>query len=504
MTIKMPRNLMTAISVVAFAVMLHGCGGGGGSSPVATMDDDTTMTPDDTTMAGPMIAGKTVPSGTTVTLPAGTDLPKVTFSGDMGETITVPDIGTFTCVDAGGCSVAAAGDTVTTSGTIEVVSLAITDADILTQLAAAVAAGEVPKPVAVDLADLTAGYVIAAGTIEIPAGGTVIHGDVALTCSGSEACTVTVADDGTVTSLGGACTAANSPLYVAKLEAALSILRSSSLKALLFLCSAVRVGVSPGSEKQLLGIKNALAGGGVMNASPPSASPAACVRGAGRRGPHPIGPCAGTVAKSGARPSAQDARRPRRLAYHTAAETRNGAARLRVTGAGGAIGPGRTLARARAAAPIHPLKAARCANRAAWHGVTGSGNNMPRGGPPVCAAGAVRRRPVMPRAATGALGARPNAQEKRRRMQEAASVTADGAPGGFASIVPHRPRARPGVPRAPAGPGRVRASIAVCRFCHLELRSSRSPRASITGHGTGGKMSWSAWPSPSFPGTRWS
>ena len=39
MTIKMPRNLMTAISVVAFAVMLHGCGGGG-SSPVATMDDD--------------------------------------------------------------------------------------------------------------------------------------------------------------------------------------------------------------------------------------------------------------------------------------------------------------------------------------------------------------------------------------------------------------------------------------------------------------------------------
>ena len=149
-----------------------------------------------------------------------------------------------------------------------------------------------------------------------------------------------------------------------------------------------------------------------MNASPPSASPAACVRGAGRRGPRPIGPCAGIAAKSGARPSAQDARRPRRLANNTAAETRNGAARLRVTGAGGAIGPGRTLARARAAAHIHPLKAARCANRATWHGVTGSGNNMPRGGPPVCAAGAVRRRPVMPRIATGALGARPNAQEK--------------------------------------------------------------------------------------------
>ena len=64
------------------------------------------------------------------------------------------------------------------------------------------------------------------------------------------------------------------------------------------------------------------------------------------------------------------------------------------------------------------------------------------------------------------------------RMQEAASATPGGAPGGFVQTVPHRPRARPGVLRAPAGPGRVRASIAVCRFCHLELRSSRSPRAS--------------------------
>ena len=36
-------------------------------------------------------------------------------------------------------------------------------------------------------------------------------------------------------------------------------------------------------------------------------------------------------------------------------------------------------------------------------------------------------------AATGAPGARPNAQEKRRRMQEAASATPGGAHGGFAS-----------------------------------------------------------------------
>ena len=74
-----------------------------------------------------------------------------------------------------------------------------------------------------------------------------------------------------------------------------------------------------------------------MNASPPSGSPAACVRGAGSRGPRPIALCAGIAAKNGARPSAQDARRPRRLANNTAAETRNGAASLRVTGAGSAI-----------------------------------------------------------------------------------------------------------------------------------------------------------------------
>ena len=54
-----------------------------------------------------------------------------------------------------------------------------------------------------------------------------------------------------------------------------------------------------------------------MNALPSSGSPAACVRGAGRRGPRPIGFCAGIAAKSVARPSAQDARRPRRLVCHT-------------------------------------------------------------------------------------------------------------------------------------------------------------------------------------------
>ena len=77
-----------------------------------------------------------------------------------------------------------------------------------------------PTPVAVDLAAVTVGYVIAAGVVEVASGGTVNHGDVSFTCSGDEACTVTVADDGTVTSIGGTVAAANSPEYAAKLQLA--------------------------------------------------------------------------------------------------------------------------------------------------------------------------------------------------------------------------------------------------------------------------------------------
>ena len=117
MTFKMPRNLMAAVSVVAFAALLSSCGGGGGSSPVATMDDDTTMTPDDTTMAGPMIAGETVPSGTVVMLPAGTAPQDVTIRADMGETVTFAGIA-GTCASAGGCSVNVKDDVVTTTGDI--------------------------------------------------------------------------------------------------------------------------------------------------------------------------------------------------------------------------------------------------------------------------------------------------------------------------------------------------------------------------------------------------
>ena len=118
MTIKMPRNLMTAISVVAFAVMLHGCGGGGGSSPVATMDDDTPPTTPPTT-----IMGQIIPSGTTLTLPPGHGLQEGTLRAKMGDTVTLRDddgnvVVSGTCNDVD-CSADLTGDVVTIDGKVE-------------------------------------------------------------------------------------------------------------------------------------------------------------------------------------------------------------------------------------------------------------------------------------------------------------------------------------------------------------------------------------------------
>ena len=161
MTIKMPRNLMTAISVVAFAVLLHGCGGGGGGSPA-------TMAPDETTPpAGPMIAGATVPSGTMITLPTGVDIQDGTLRADMDETITVEDIGTFTCVSADGCSVDLTDGVITTSGDITVVSLDVTDATILAQLVAVLP----PPPVELNELETAQAAAAAAATAAMTAAG---------------------------------------------------------------------------------------------------------------------------------------------------------------------------------------------------------------------------------------------------------------------------------------------------------------------------------------------
>ena len=129
------KNLITLCIATVFTLGLAACGGGGGDAPVTSMMDTTTTTTPPT-----MIAGKTVPSGTTITLPAGTDAPTVTFSAVMDETITVEDFGTFTCVSADGCSVAVADDVVTTTGDILVVS-------VEDGVAALIAAALPPEPV---------------------------------------------------------------------------------------------------------------------------------------------------------------------------------------------------------------------------------------------------------------------------------------------------------------------------------------------------------------------
>ena len=82
-----------------------------------------------------------------------------------------------------------------------------------------------PVPVNVSLAGVTPGYMaLAAGSVDVPAGGSRNHGDVTFTCAaGGDDCAVTVAADGTVTATGGTVTAMNSPAYQARLDATAAV-----------------------------------------------------------------------------------------------------------------------------------------------------------------------------------------------------------------------------------------------------------------------------------------
>ena len=73
----------------------------------------------------------------------------------------------------------------------------------------------------VSLAMVTGGFMpLAAGELEIPAGDTVQHGDVAFACAADgRDCVVTVMADGTVTSTGGMVTASDSDVFTARLAA---------------------------------------------------------------------------------------------------------------------------------------------------------------------------------------------------------------------------------------------------------------------------------------------
>ncbi|MCY4429818.1 MAG: hypothetical protein OXC11_05415 [Rhodospirillales bacterium] len=100
-----------------------------------------------------------------------------------------------------------------------------------------------PVPVNVSLAGVTPGYMaLAADTLDIPADGSMDHGDVTFTCAaGGEDCEVTVAAGGTVTATGGTVTAMNSPGYQARIDAAVAARVAAVTKAAMTKESAIAV-----------------------------------------------------------------------------------------------------------------------------------------------------------------------------------------------------------------------------------------------------------------------
>ena len=125
------KNLITLCFATVFTLGLAACGGGGGGdAPVADMMDNGD--PDDTMTSS--LVGKVFPDGTMFMLPAGL-VDDITVSVEEGASVPVPGVGIFECV-TGPCTVDVTSDVVTTTGLIEVVSLAEgLPAEVLTVLA---------------------------------------------------------------------------------------------------------------------------------------------------------------------------------------------------------------------------------------------------------------------------------------------------------------------------------------------------------------------------------
>ena len=118
------RILMTC-AIASLALGLSACSSDDKASPVSQV----TEMPD-----ASMLAGMVVPTGTTIPLPADL-LDDETFTAVEGETVSFDDVGVFMCLSAT-CSVVVADDEITTTGLIEVVSLADDlPAEVLTALA---------------------------------------------------------------------------------------------------------------------------------------------------------------------------------------------------------------------------------------------------------------------------------------------------------------------------------------------------------------------------------
>ena len=196
MAVSAKRYLTGFAATAVLALGLYGCGGGGGEGP---MTDGGQMMPEDvdlTSVTPGYMAGAGI-----VQVAAGQSV----NHGDVEFTCAAGDADCAVTVEVG------ADGTVTTTSTGGMVTAMNSDA-YTTRI----------TPMAVDLAPVTAGFMAGAGTVQVAAGQSVVHGDVAFTCAaGGTDCEVVVMVDAnggiSATSTGGMVTAMNSDAYTTRI-----------------------------------------------------------------------------------------------------------------------------------------------------------------------------------------------------------------------------------------------------------------------------------------------
>ena len=190
MTVTSKKYLTAIAATAVLALGLYGCGGGGGSGPVT--GEPQPMPVDLASVTAGFMAG-----AGTVQVPAGQSIDHgdIAFSCAAGGA----DCEVMVMVDAnGGITATSTGGTVTAMNS-DAYTARIT-------------------PMAVDLASVTAGFMAGAGAVQVPAGQSVDHGDIAFSCAaGGADCEVMVTVDAngdiTAASTGGMVTAMNSDAY---------------------------------------------------------------------------------------------------------------------------------------------------------------------------------------------------------------------------------------------------------------------------------------------------
>ena len=192
MTVSTSWKYITTFAATAVLTLgLYGCGGGGGDGPM-TGDPKT---PEDVDFSDVTTGFMAV---------AGTVLVAAGQSVDHGDI-------EFSCA-AGGpdCMIEVE---VGTDGTVSATSTG----GMVTAMNSDAYSARI-TPTAVDLSSMTAGFMAAAGTVQVAAGQSVVHGDIEFNCAaGGADCEVAVEvnanGDITATSTGGMVTAMNSDAY---------------------------------------------------------------------------------------------------------------------------------------------------------------------------------------------------------------------------------------------------------------------------------------------------